>query len=690
MGTLFSVLLAILGIGLLVFIHEAGHFIAARLCGVHCYVFSLGYGPRVWGFVKNGCDFRISAIPVGGYVRMAGDIGENDDAPAADSLAAKSPLKRIFVYSAGVMMNFAIAFVIFPIVYAAGVPSTRPVIGAVVPGSPAWKVNMIPGSVILSVNGTRMDTFEQIPIEIAVAPSPVQIVWDEPILTIPSGESVPDHKEIRYRRRDELITTEYDPEKGAPYLGIERAERFAIVTTPESHATIPAARFACEVAVIEGSPAHRAGVRTGDFLVAIDGRPPDFNANKTLFEPWQDLGSAPVLRFEPGANTKVNSTETHTETRSVAQRSAEVLANLRAGVRIAADPVPNSARPILGVVAARDRVRGVRNNSTIAQLGIQAGDRILFANNKAVSNLDELKLATEKEPTWRIVVERGESRVLLEARIEESARAGVFDSLGMTESDGLSRITVRKNSPAEKAGMISGDQIVMIGAQTISEWSDIRETVSKAKETTLKVEVQRPTLDGANHKTTIPEKAGIDTKTPARTPGAAEGTTTHLLQVAVDQRPDLIVGLQFVADHWLLKADGLGDAFRLGFSASTRFIKQIVVFLKKIALGQVSAKKSVAGPILLAVTTYHVASEGLIQLLFFLGVLSLNLALINLLPIPLLDGGNLFFVIVEAIKGSPVSDRVMGAAQTVGIFLLIALMVWVTFHDVRRVFFGVF
>mgnify|MGYP003694164989 CR=1 FL=1 len=102
MDTLLWILQAALGIGFLVFIHESGHFIAARMCGVRVHVFSLGFGPRVYGFRRKGCDYRLSLVPVGGYVRMEGELGEGETVLDTEgSLSHKSALQRIFVYSAG-------------------------------------------------------------------------------------------------------------------------------------------------------------------------------------------------------------------------------------------------------------------------------------------------------------------------------------------------------------------------------------------------------------------------------------------------------------------------------------------------------------------------------------------------------------------------------------------------------------
>ena len=113
--------------------------------------------------------------------------------------------------------------------------------------------------------------------------------------------------------------------------------------------------------------------------------------------------------------------------------------------------------------------------------------------------------------------------------------------------------------------------------------------------------------------------------------------------------------------------------------------------LKRIVRGQVSSKQNLGGIITIGVVSHTAASVGLTYLLFFLCLLSVNLAFLNVLPIPVLDGGHLFFLIIEKIKGSPVSERVLGYSQMVGLVLILSLFVFVTYNDLRNwvpLFFG--
>ena len=164
-----SILLAALGIGLLIFVHELGHFLAARLAGVRVEVFSLGFGPRLWGFEWRGTDFRLAAVPFGGYVMVAGQDPSDHRYPAAESLHSKSIGQRALFWSGGVLMNVLVALVLFPIVFRAGVDFQAPVVGAVARGGAAWEAGLQHGDRILTIADKNVVSFENLAVEVALA-----------------------------------------------------------------------------------------------------------------------------------------------------------------------------------------------------------------------------------------------------------------------------------------------------------------------------------------------------------------------------------------------------------------------------------------------------------------------------------------------------------------------------------------
>jgi regulator of sigma E protease len=129
------------------------------------------------------------------------------------------------------------------------------------------------------------------------------------------------------------------------------------------------------------------------------------------------------------------------------------------------------------------------------------------------------------------------------------------------------------------------------------------------------------------------------------------------------------------------------DAVGESLVQSYRVIELMVVIIAKLIKGDISTN-TLGGPIMIAQMAGDSAKAGVGSLIFFIALISINLAIINLLPIPVLDGGHLLFFLIEAIKGSPVSIKVREVAQQVGLFILILLMILVFYNDITRIFFS--
>src|SRR5256714_482417 len=134
-----SLLGLIIVLGVLIFVHEGGHFLVAKLFGVRVLVFSLGFGKRLLGFRRGGTDYRVSLIPLGGYVRMAGDTPEEGRSGAPDEFLSKPKWQRFLILVAGPFMNLLIAVAFLAGLDMSGIPSTtiRPKIGEIIPNKPA-------------------------------------------------------------------------------------------------------------------------------------------------------------------------------------------------------------------------------------------------------------------------------------------------------------------------------------------------------------------------------------------------------------------------------------------------------------------------------------------------------------------------------------------------------------------------
>jgi regulator of sigma E protease len=164
----------------------------------------------------------------------------------------------------------------------------------------------------------------------------------------------------------------------------------------------------------------------------------------------------------------------------------------------------------------------------------------------------------------------------------------------------------------------------------------------------------------------------------------ADGSRANVkLTAAVGPYHEYLLGFGIQRAEHVYRVAGFVPAIQEGWKASWRFLQEGWLMLKRIMNRQISSE-NVGGIITIGVVSHHFAESGIVALLFFLCTLSMNLAFLNVLPIPVLDGGHLFFLLVEKLKGSPVSDRVMGYSQMVGIVLILSLMVYVTYNDVMR------
>ena len=159
-----GILVALLVLSILIFFHELGHFTAARLFGVQVDVFSIGFGKRLWTKKIGNTEWSLSAIPLGGYVKMK---GQDDSDPTAkssdpDSYNAKKPWQRIIILLAGPFANFLMAFFLYLAIAYMGVPKLLPYVGDVSKDSPAYQAGLKKEDKILQINGVNIKYWEEI------------------------------------------------------------------------------------------------------------------------------------------------------------------------------------------------------------------------------------------------------------------------------------------------------------------------------------------------------------------------------------------------------------------------------------------------------------------------------------------------------------------------------------------------
>ncbi len=216
--------------------------------------------------------------------------------------------------------------------------------------------------------------------------------------------------------------------------------------------------------------------------------------------------------------------------------------------------------------------------------------------------------------------------------------------------------------PAAEAGLASGDEIVAINGEPIANFDSLRIRINAFVEEPL----------------TLTWISGGDTIT-------REITTMASPLPNMDGGVDTVGIIGFQQKIIGYERYGLGESITRGFTTTHELVYLTVRFVKQLVTAQVSVKM-VGGPLFIAQQSGREAEKGAASLFFFMALLSVNLAVLNILPIPVLDGGHLVFLAIEKIKGSPVSVRARMIAQQVGVVLLLSLIVFVTYNDVLRVF----
>ena len=622
-------LLAILGIGLVIFVHELGHFLAARFCGVRVETFSIGMGPRLFAWKWGDTEWQMALLPIGGYVKMAGDEVSPEEAaadstdtsfdhlydregnriPQDDELGSKSISQRLLIFAGGVIMNVIFGLVVFPIVLLAGVPFIAPVMGAPALGSAAWEAGLEAGTEFVSVDGTDIFAFTHIPTAIALGdPKGIDMTIRRP------GASETEVIHL-VPRMDEIF--------GLNVIGIgpEVDPDFTMAVAPDS-------------------PAALAGVRNGDRLLAVkDG----------------DLG-LPLT----------------------SQLNALMLGYATLELKITGDDGPHwvTLEPDLtgrfptarvGISPPTNRVLSVRGTGLASEIGLQAEDCILAVGTTGILEAGEFELAVREgvgQPLSLTVLRDDRQVQLNHDAIEKSDLDVLISDIAFTTDNDSTRILISKDSAAFKAGLLNGDRVVRIDGTATTNWKDLqgasRAAGSLSPPGKLSFSVQRQ-----------PE------------PGAPIQVLEYKLTPEKSVLPSY--GIAFEMHEYVYKAPDPITALRVGAECTMRFLQDSWLFMQRIVSGEVSAENA-GGIITIGKVSSDWAQEGLSKLFFFLCILSMNLAFLNVLPIPLLDGGHMVFLLIEKIKGSPVSARIQVLSQMLGMFMLLFLMIYVTYNDVVRWF----
>lgn len=477
------------------------------------------------------------------------------------------------------------------------------------------------GSRVLKVNDEEIIDFEHIVTTVAVN-GKTPLLFE---VETPEGFAAGDGGE---RIRTYELKAEYNEDRGLYQVGIP----FGI---DPSHSLV----------VVPDSPATKAGLVGGEILLSVVGQSPELTLEQQLYRAVDARGPI-ALQVQAEAGGAV--------------RTVEITPKM----------VP-SDRKLIGITPAVQLVDDLRltgvSGPLLKALGLASGDRIFIVNDLPVTSRNEFVTALLQgsgadEISMNVL--RGGAIQTLSAPIPEGINpVALASDISLMPDEDKAVINVLVGMGADRAGMRNGDEIISIDGMPMSSWEQLLQTI-RAK---------------------VEEGQSMEVLAYRGVPDPVTGTREEIrVELTGEAREEADYGLGLRAATFTMKADGFGNAVAMGVFSTKRFLVDVGQQLKKMLFSDEISTKNLGGIITISVISFDTASQGLSKLFFFLAILSINLAIINLLPIPILDGGHLLFLLIEAIKGSPVSERAFGYSQVVGLVMIMSLMVYVTYQDIVR------
>lgn len=538
-------------LGLLIFVHELGHFLVAKYYGVRVETFSLGFGKKILSFKRGDTVYCLSIIPLGGYVKMYGD-DPSKEIPESErpfSFLHKPLGQRVAVVLAGPLMNLFFAALLYVLIAGVGEEVPAPVVGDIPSQTAAFDAGFRSGDRIIKVAGREVSTWKQARDFIADSPGKVLDFVVER-----GGEAQPmsfsasvglGPNENIFSRQREIGTIG----------GLKQDSRSTVIGVRDPNSI--AAKF---------------GLSTFDMITSINGQKVEY---------WRDLN--PLLKKAIESGT------------------------LSIGLR----PVEDD-----------------HSGSTIMAESITV-------DHPELKNADDLTAALGIEP----------------------AELFIFQ--------------IKKDSPADKAGVQKGDRVVKINGEEILDWNHVLTTVKS--------------YDGSNEGMEFGLLRNGEIVSLAVKP-----QMTELMTMNGQEEKRFTIGIVsgfFPAPPPTVfyRAASVAEMLKVGLKDTLQWSEFVVMSLVRLVQGEVSAK-NVGGVITIGRVASHSFAAGLSAFLKTMAIISINLFILNLLPIPVLDGGHLVFYAIEGLKGAPLSMRKMELAQQVGLMLLMMLMVFALFNDITNLF----
>lgn len=643
MISLMYIFLAILGLSILIFFHELGHYLMARRVGMRVETFAIGFGRPIYSWMHKGVKWQIGWLLFGGYVKIAGQ--DNDDTrnpyEIPDGFFGKPPLDRIKVAFAGPFVNLLLAFLIFVVLWASGgreknFTEFTQKLGWIDPQSELYAAGVRPGDEIVAYNHAPFQSFKD---HVYVPMTNSEVVFQGLKINYATGQKEPFEHTIKTYSHPNSI------DKGRLTTGVISSARYLIYDQREN-------------LISEGSPMHQSGIQDGDRIVWVDGdlifsnqqMSHLLNDGRVLLTILRNgktmlvrVPRVPVqeLKMDPEFREEITDWQYEAGLNNIKlQRLYTLPYNLtNDGV------VENELKFI-------DKENELENfpQKTYAQneLPLQPKDRIIAVDGTPVKSAYELLAELQKHHV-NIIVERNPT---VKNQISWSDADGEFDRQVNWKDINKIAESLGTNSPVNSAG-----NFYLLKPVIPKSRHDIELSLEKKAWMTAELNEQRKEIENIED----PERRA------------------HALALLKTHENQLVLGL------------GLQDR-RVNYNPSPirqfgDVFSEIWNTLVALVTGALNPKW-MSGPIGIVQVVHDNWMIGIKEALFWLGAISLNLGILNLLPIPVLDGGTILLSLFEMLTGKKLHPKTLEKLVLPFALLLIAFFVFLTYQDLSRLFTG--
>jgi regulator of sigma E protease len=722
-GMIAIVLKVAIGLGAVIFVHELGHFLVAKACGVKCEKFMIGFdiGGYKLAWRHGETLYGIGILTLGGYVKM---LGQDDDpahikeqmeksqvdersanakaitGPDGEtyyvdrrSYLAKNVPQRMAIISAGVVMNVIFAFIFAVIAYGMGVPYIPAVVSEVTPGSPAFEANIRPGDEIVQIGSQRNPTFIQLKSGVTLG-------------DLEKGIEI----QVRKASGGEVVTIPLKPRQAAGKLatiGIGMPWSLKLVGDPPVIDDSPAA--SAKLITPANVKADEAKLMDGDEIVRV---------GDVAVKAYPEFAS--LLAQQPDKPLQIT-------VRREAKKEGAAASDKKPETQELTFEVAPQRLNRFGFSMKMGPVTAVRSGSPAAEAGIVVGDLIEAVDGRKLGEgstpaerwdgetlpdylrraaaagreveltvLREAKEGEDRETKVRLKPElptmmnmafpprspgtpMAANEIGLSYEIKNEVAAVTPNSSAATAKiaagDKILRAKVTK--PRDKDGNVPDPVVVKFVPDEPSGFGRLWQKVFGGGPTT------RDYLDWPRLIDMLQfNPAGTEVELTFQR-GDAEPFDVRLSPAAAEDAFVATRGFWFKPVEQIRTASSFGEAVRYGWDETTEALSMVFRFLKKI--GTQVPISALGGPVTIAKAAGYSAAEGVSSLLIFLTMLSANLAVLNLLPIPLLDGGHLVFLAYEGVRGRPANEKFVVALHTAGFVFIVSLMLYVLALDLNLI-----